>query len=106
MEILQEETFKPKITGIPSSIPSNATVDTFKDLKAPVILKGSPVVKVIEEEIADRKNKIAELEKSGKYQNRIDQHKERISELEKSLEGAFSEHWKEILKADGVNFKE
>lgn len=106
MEILQEETFKPKITGIPSSIPSNATVDTFKDLKAPVILKGSPVVKVIEEEIADRKNKIVELEKSGKYPNRIDQHKARVSELEKSLETAFSENFKEILKADGVEFKQ
>ena len=39
VEILQEETFKPDITGIPSSITANATIDAFKDLKAPVILK-------------------------------------------------------------------
>lgn len=71
-----------------------------------MILKGSPVVKVIQEEIADRKTKIAELETSGKYQNRIAQHQARIDELEKSLESAFSEHFKEILKADGVSFKE
>lgn len=61
VEILQEETFKPDITGIPSSISANATIDTFKDLKAPIILKGSPAIKVIQQELTDTKQKLADL---------------------------------------------
>lgn len=72
VEILQEETFKPDITGIPSSIPANATVDAFKDLKAPIILKGSPAVKIVQKELEETKKKLADLEVSGKYKNRAD----------------------------------
>ena len=64
VEIMMEETFKPEFTGIPSSIQAPSSLDTFKDLKAPIILKNSPVVKVIQQEIDDKKLKIMELEKS------------------------------------------
>lgn len=64
------------------------------------------MVKIIQEEIDDRKAKIVELEKQGKYPNRIATHKARVSELEKSLENAFNSYFKEILIADGVDFKE
>lgn len=106
MEILQDETFKPDITGIPSSITANATIDTFKDLKAPIILKGSPAIKIIQKELEETKQKLADLEVSGKYQARADGYRTRIKELESSLAGTFSEYCKEILKADGIEFKE
>lgn len=108
VEILQDETFKPNITGIPSSIPGNATLDTFKDLKAPIILKGSPAIKIIEQELEERKTKLADLQKMDKYPNRQKQHQERINELEKALQDAeeqkFSEDVRNILRADGVKF--
>lgn len=104
VEILQEETFKPNITWIPSSINAPASLDTFKDLKAPIILKNSPVVKVIQQEIDETKVKISELEASWKYQNRLDAYKARVSELEASLANAFHEMTKQILIADGVKF--
>lgn len=71
VEILQDETFKPDITGIPSSITANATIDTFKDLKSPIILKGSPAIKVIQQELEDTKQKLADLPE-GKYANRAE----------------------------------
>lgn len=106
VEILQDETFKPDITGIPSSITANATIDTFKDLKAPIILKGSPAIKIIQKELEETKQKLADLEASGKYQARAEGYRTRIKELEGSLVGTFSEYCKKILKADGIEFKE
>lgn len=100
-----DETFKPQFTGIPSTITPPTGLDTFKDLKAPIIMKSSPVVKVIQQEIEDTKKKIAEIEKTGKYENRLSSYKSRVSELEKSLANAFHEMTREILEADGVKFK-
>jgi len=104
VEILMEETFKPKFTGIPSSIPANSTIDTFKDLKAPVILKNSPAIKVIEQEIEQRKEKLKALQDSNTFPNRQKQHQEKIDQLESSLksasDAAFNEYIHEILKAD------
>jgi hypothetical protein len=68
-------------------------------------MKSSPVVKVIQQEIEDTKKKIAEIEKTGKYENRLPSYKSRVSELEKSLANAFHEMTREILEADGVKFK-
>jgi SPP1 gp7 family putative phage head morphogenesis protein len=111
VEILTDETFKPKLTGIPASIPANATIDTAKELQAPIILKDSPARKVIEQELAERKEKLATLQDSGKFKNRQDDHSKRIAELEKSLSDAdkgnqtsFSEYCKAILTADGIKF--
>lgn len=72
VEILQEETFKPEFTGIPSSIPANATIDTFKDIKAPIVLKGSPVMTVIQKELDDTREKLKVLEETGKYKARAE----------------------------------
>jgi len=108
VEILQEETFKPKFTGVPSGIPANVTLDTFKDLKAPIILKNSPAIKIIQEEIDDRKLKLKTLQESGKFPNRQKQHEARIKELENSLdtatESTFEEYVRDILRSDWISF--
>lgn len=87
VEILQDEVFKPAIDGIPSSIPKNATIDTFKDLQAPIILANSPAVRVVQAELEERKKKLADLETLGQYPNRQEAHRKRIAELEASLKG-------------------
>lgn len=104
VEILQDEVFKPDIVGIPASIPKNATIDTFEDLKAPIILKDSPAVKVVQQELKERKDKLKELEDSGQFPNRQEQHKKRIKELEDSLSNQFFESAKEALEKIGVEF--
>ena len=87
VEILRDEGFVPGFTGIPKSIPANATIDTFEDLKAPVLRDKSAAIRVIQEELDDRKAKVKEYEESGQYQNRIATHQARIDALEQSLEG-------------------
>lgn len=106
VEILLDETFKPKFTGIPSSIPAPSTVDTFKNLKWPIVLKNSPAVAQIKSELQERKDKLAELEKLWLFPNRQDAHKERIDQLEKSLKKVFFEDVKEILTEEWIRFKE
>lgn len=109
VEILMEETFKPKFTWIPSGITANVTIDTFKDLKAPIVLKNSPAIKIIQQEIDERKTKLEELMKSGQFPNRQEQHKARITELENSLakaeKSAFNEYVRNILKSDWIDLK-
>ena len=104
VEILVDEVFKPKFTGVPSGIPANATLDAFEDLKAPIVLKNSPAIKVIQEEIKNRQQKLDELIQSGKFPNRQKQHETRIKALEnsieKALDKAFFEYTKSILLAD------
>ncbi len=97
VEVLEEETFKPKFTGIPSKIPANATIQSHKKLEAPVLLKTSPAVKQVQEELVERKSKLLELEKLGKFPNRQVQHKKRIEQLEKALIGKFYEQVKELF---------
>lgn len=83
--ILIDETFKPPITGIPSSIPAVTNIAVAQDLKSPQILKNSPAKKIIQDEIDQREKKIKEYEESGTYPNRIAQHKKRIEQLKRWL---------------------
>lgn len=106
VEILNEESFKPEFTGVPSSIPANATIETFKDIKAPIVLKGSPVMTVIQKELDETREKLKLLEETWKYKNRADGYRTRIAELEKSLQWSFNEYCREVLVADGIEFKE
>lgn len=103
-----DETFKPNFTGIPGSIPANVTLDTFKDLKAPIVLKNSPAIQIIEKELADRREKLKALQDSNTFPNRQKQHEARIQQLEDALanaeETAFSEYVRDVLRADGVKF--
>lgn len=85
VEILRDEEFIPDVTGVPKSIPANATIDLFEDLEAPVIADNSAAMKILQEEIEEREEKIKEYEASGQYQNRIDSHQARIDALKESL---------------------
>lgn len=109
VEILQDELFKPEFTWIPSSIPAPATIDTFKPLKAPQILKDSPAVVWLQVELKQRKEKLQELEDAWQYPNRQTAHKERIEQLETALENAFAEamyvETKKRLEAEWISFK-
>lgn len=109
VEILQEETFKPQFTWIPSSIPAPATIDTFKPLKAPQILKDSPAVVQLQVELKQRKDKLKELEDADQYPNRQAAHKERIDQLETALANAMSEamyaETKALLMSEWISFK-
>jgi SPP1 gp7 family putative phage head morphogenesis protein len=91
VEILVEDDFKPEVTGIPSSIPAVGNIENAQDLKAPIILKNSPAITQIKDELKERKEKLALLEADGKYPNRQAAHKSRIADLEKSLKGKFQE---------------
>lgn len=86
VEILNDEAYKPDITGIPSSLHASSSVDDYVPPKKPILWKDSPAIKVVEDELAERKAKLAELEKAGTYPNRQDSHRRRIAELEKSLQ--------------------
>ncbi len=83
--IMQDETFKPQITGIPSSIPSVTNINNVQPLLVPQVLTTSPAMDLLRQELAERKNKLAELEKSGQYPNRQEQHRKRIAVLEQAL---------------------
>lgn len=102
VEILHEETFKPKIWWIPNSIPVSKTIDLHKKMSAPVLLKGSPAVKVLQTEIAERKTKLELLQTDNKYPNRQLEHKKRIKQLEKSIAGKY----KELLINEWIKFND
>lgn len=129
VEILQDEEFKPETGDVPSRIPANATIDTFEDLERPEIKKDSFAIKVLQAELEEREAKVEDYRSSGIFPNRVKQHEDRIDALKKSLKDAdsddfaeitdedlqksrggstynFFEHMKEILKADGVTFRE
>lgn len=82
---MQDETFKPTITGIPSTIPSVTNINNVQPLLMPQVLASSPAMDLLRQELADRKEKLAELEASGQYPNRQEQHRKRIAVLEKSI---------------------
>lgn len=86
VEILRDEEFMPDTTGIPKSIPASATIDAFEDLEAPVLEPNSQAIKVIKQEIVDRRAKIDQYKTDGQFQNRIDTHQKRIDALMSSLE--------------------
>lgn len=107
VEILNEETFKPKFTSIPKSIPRNTSPSNNpKKMKVPVVLKGSPAVKQIQAEIEERKEKLQALKASGKFKNRQEQHSKRIAELTKAIDGKFHEHMRSELQSEGIQFRE
>lgn len=108
VEILIDETFKPAFTWIPSSIPAPATIDTFKPLKVPVLMKWSPAIKTLQVEIKQRKEKLEELKTANQYPNRQAAHEERIEQLETALAKAMTEELynetKRLLVADWITF--
>lgn len=83
--ILIDETFKPKVTGVPKYIDPVRDINNAGDLKRPYIRKDSPAIKQIEDELKDRKEKLAQYEKDSTYPNRQEAHQKRISQLEKAL---------------------
>ena len=68
-------------------------------------------MKVVQQELEERKQKLADLEALGQYPNRQAAHKTRIAELEKALKGIkksddaeFFEKAKQGLSGHGVEF--
>lgn len=106
VEILEEEVFKPKITWIPSNIPAAKTLWTAKEMKSPIVLKWSPAIKIIQDEINQRKGKLTTLKESWKFPNRQKQHETKIKELEKAIDGKFCEYLKEVLIVKWISFWE
>lgn len=106
VEILQDETFKPDITGIPSSIEPTLTIDNTPQMDRPVLRKWSPAIGILKQELEDRKEKLDLLVSKDENPYRQKQHKERIDQLEKSLKNKYTEFMKEVLKLDGVEFAE
>lgn len=112
VEILKEEIFKPDFTSnISTKIPTNKTIDTFKDMPAPVLQKNAPALNVVKNEIAKRQSKIDGYLKTGKFQNRIQQHQKRINALKRGLEGKDPviqnsyNFLKTYLMSTGIRFK-
>ena len=91
VEILNEETFKPPITGINKNITQQKSLSSFRDIKKPLILKGSPAITTIKQELDERKGKLQKLKDSGLYLDRQKDHQKRITQLESSLKGKFTE---------------
>lgn len=106
VEILKEEAFKPKFTKVSKRIPRDQDLMQITPMKTPVLRKGAPAVKIIQQEIEERKAKLADLQKSGKYPNRQAQHQKRIRELESAIKGKFHDYVRGILAADGISFHE
>lgn len=80
-----DETFKPKITGVPWSISPVTNIDIVEPMNWPQILRGWPAMNNLKQELWERKEKLKILEESGKYPNRQEQHKIRIQQLDKAL---------------------
>lgn len=88
--ILVDETFKPEFTDdISGGIPTNKSAMQAPRMKAPVVSEHTAprTVEMINADIAARQKKIEEYTASGKFTNRIDQHKEAIRALQQGLEG-------------------
>lgn len=90
-------------------MPARENVDLFQDLSKPNILKGSPAVKQLQTELDQRKKKVEQLQESGKYEKRRQEHEKRISILEKEINAKMSEyrydHVRGMLEAQGLQFK-
>lgn len=80
-----EETFKPKITGIPSSINPVTNINTDTTVDRPYIAKWSPALYILRQELQEREQKLKLLQESGTYPNRQEQHKARIEILKKAI---------------------
>lgn len=106
VEILDDEVFKPDITGIPDSIDPVLSIDNVPEMTKPVVAKNSPAIKMIQQEIEDRKAKNKEYEDSKTYPNRVKQNTDRINVLEKAIKWKFYEIAKSLLMADGIQFRE
>ena len=106
VEILQEETFKPDISWIPSSIDPALSIDNVPQMNRPVLWKWSPAIWVLKKELADRQEKLDLLKAQWQNEFRQKQHQDRIDQLEKALKNKYTEYMKDILKADGVEFTE
>lgn len=103
--ILTDEVFKPSITGIPSTIDPVLSIDNASKVTKPVsILKNSPAIAQIRNEIAEREAKLEELKKTGQFPNRQKDHENRIKQLKNSIKGKFKEHIKSELKKNWLRF--
>lgn len=103
--IYKDEAFKPKITGIPSTIPADATIDLMTKLDAPVLLPNSPSIRIVKQEIDERQEKLDQLKKDWLYPNRQIQHQEEIDRLKKAISDKFYEITKTYLKKNWVKFQ-
>lgn len=105
VEILEDEVFKPNITGIPSTIDPVLSIDAASKMTKPVsILKNSPAIAQIQQEIAEREAKLEELKKSWQFPNRQKDHENRIKQLKNSIKGKFTEHIMTELKKKWLRF--
>jgi SPP1 gp7 family putative phage head morphogenesis protein len=109
VEILQDEAMKPDIETVDEGIPAIGNLDDFQQLDAPIVGPDDPAAKLLRQEIDDRQTKIDQYKKDGQYNNRVDQHSQRINDLLNSLgdstdEEEFFEALKTFLAADGIQF--
>ncbi len=88
VEILQDEEYKPEADDIPNRIPTSQTIDGFEDLEAPVIQPNSPAMKIIQDEIDQRKAQVETYQKNDQFPNRVESHQARIDSLENALKKA------------------
>lgn len=91
VEILEEEEYKPDITGIPDSIKPTMSIDNTPTMTKPVLFKWSPAVSLVKQEIEQRKGELELLKSQDKYPNRQEAHEQRIQQLESSIAWLFSE---------------
>ena len=56
------------------------------------------------QEIRKRKEKLAELQAAGKYENRQAAHQDRIDRLERSIGQLYTEYAKEVMRIEGIEF--
>lgn len=110
IEILEDDAFKPAVTGVPNSITSAPSIDDFRDPDKPIaILKNSPAVASIKKEIAERQEKLDVLVQADAYPNRQKQHADAIKKLKSSIKGQYTEAAKELMIDEmqklGIQFK-
>ncbi len=104
--ILITAEFKPRVTGVPRSLKATRDLDNFKDIKRPVsLLKDSPAIGSIRNEILEREDKLESLVRTGKFPNRQQSHRKRIDVLKNSIKGKFVEQLISHMHNEGVKFK-
>lgn len=82
---MEDETFKPTITGIPKSITPVRDINNVQPLASIKLLKDSPSIGILKQELDQRKALLEEYKNNDLYPNRQAQHEARIKQLEKSL---------------------
>jgi hypothetical protein len=70
---------------VPQYISPVRNITDDSSVKRPYILKNSPAISQLEQELKTRKDKLAGYVKNNSHPNRQESHKKRIAELEKAL---------------------